>query len=199
MKKVFFAALSLILSVVFTLSIVKTQAEPVTRGSAVAEAPKPTLGMLTTGDAEVDNYIVESCDRYKIDPLLIYAQMNQESRFKVKATSHKGASGLMQLMPDTAKRFGVTDIYDQEQNIDAGVKYMRWLLNKFNGNVPLALAGYNAGEGAVMKYGYQIPPYQETQDYVAKITTHYQKIKIPNSIPNIPGINTINQEIAKVM
>jgi len=133
----------------------------------------------TTGNIEYDSYIVDSSKRYNIDPLLIYAQMHQESSFKLKATSHKGASGLMQLMPATARRFGVTNIYDPQQNIDAGVKYMRWLLNTFNGDVNLALAGYNAGEGAVMKYGWQIPPYRETQEYVRRITARYNTISNP--------------------
>lgn len=133
----------------------------------------------TTGSIEYDSYIVDSSKRYNIDPLLIYAQMHQESSFKLKATSHKGASGLMQLMPATARRFGVTNIYDPQQNIDAGVKYMRWLLNTFNGDVNLALAGYNAGEGAVMKYGWQIPPYRETQEYVRRITARYNTISNP--------------------
>ncbi|MCV5127146.1 transglycosylase SLT domain-containing protein, partial [Escherichia coli] len=78
--------------------------------------------------------------RYNIDPLLIYSQMHQESSFKIRATSPKGASGLMQLMPATARRFGVTSIYDPKQNIEAGIRYMRWLLDTFNGDVVLALA-----------------------------------------------------------
>jgi hypothetical protein len=138
------------------------------------------LSGFTTGDAVIDSYIVDSSKRYGIDPLLIYAQMHQESGFKLKATSYKGASGLMQLMPATAIRFGVTSIYDPKQNIDAGVKYMRWLLDKFGGDVALALAGYNAGEGAVMKYGYQIPPYRETQEYVRRISARYNSISNPN-------------------
>ncbi|MGI9056800.1 MAG: lytic transglycosylase domain-containing protein [Pyrinomonadaceae bacterium] len=133
----------------------------------------------TTGSAEYDSYIVDSSKRYAIDPLLIYAQMHQESSFKLKATSHKGASGLMQLMPATARRFGVTEIYNPRQNIEAGIKYMRWLLDTFNGDVVLALAGYNAGEGAVLKYGWQIPPYRETQEYVRRITTRYNSISDP--------------------
>lgn len=141
-----------------------------------------SLGVYTTGDATIDSYITESSVRYNIDPLLIYAQMHQESGFKRRATSYKGASGLMQLMPATAMRFGVKNIYDPKQNIDAGIKYMRWLMNKFNGEVHLALAGYNAGEGAVMKYGNQIPPYNETRQYVKKITAHYNSIKKPNSV-----------------
>lgn len=133
----------------------------------------------TTGDIQIDAYIVDSSRRYSIDPLLIYSQMHQESSFKLRATSYKGASGLMQLMPATARRFGVTDIYDPQQNIEAGVKYMRWLLNTFGGDVNLALAGYNAGEGAVMKYGNQIPPYRETQEYVRRITARYNSISNP--------------------
>jgi hypothetical protein len=141
-----------------------------------------SLGGFTTGDETIDSYIVDSCMRYNIDPLLIYSQMHQESSFKLKATSYKGARGLMQLMPGTAIRFGVTNIYDPKQNIDAGVKYMRWLLNTFNQDVSLALAGYNAGEGAVMKYGYQIPPYNETQEYVRRISARYNSIRNPNAV-----------------
>jgi hypothetical protein len=138
-----------------------------------------SLKGFTTGSLEYDAYIVDSSKRYNIDPLLIYAQMHQESSFKLKATSYKGASGLMQLMPATARRFGVTEIYNPRQNIEAGVKYMRWLLNTFNGDVVLALAGYNAGEGAVMKYGWQVPPYRETQEYVRRITGRYNSISNP--------------------
>ncbi len=130
----------------------------------------------TTGNPVHDSYIVESSRRYGIDPLLIYAQMHQESGFKLRATSYKGASGLMQLMPGTARRLGVTDIYDPKQNIDGGVKYMRMLLNMFNGDVILALAGYNAGEGAVMKYGNSVPPYNETREYVRRISARYASI-----------------------
>lgn len=130
----------------------------------------------TTGNPLHDSFIVDSSRRYNIDPLLIYSQMHQESSFKIRATSNKGASGLMQLMPATARRFGVTSIYDPRQNIDAGVRYMRWLLDTFKGDVVLALAGYNAGEGAVMKYGWNVPPYRETQEYVRRITARYNAI-----------------------
>lgn len=154
------------------------------------------LNGFTTGDALIDSYIVESSRRYNIDPLLIYAQMHQESSFKLKATSYKGASGLMQLMPATARRFGVTSIYDPKQNIEAGVKYMRWLLNQFNGDVVLALAGYNAGEGAVWKYGNQVPPYRETQEYVRRITARYNAISNPNYVRSVKKVS--NQQAAKL-
>jgi len=150
----------------------------------------------TTGDLVIDSYILDSCKRYGIDPLLIYSQMHQESSFKLKATSYKGASGLMQLMPATARRFGVTDIYDPRQNIDGGVKYMRWLLDQFGGDVVLALAGYNAGEGAVWKYGNQVPPYRETQEYVRRITTRYNSISNPNYVRTIKTVTT--QQAAKL-
>ncbi len=155
-----------------------------------------SMGGFTTGNADVDTYIVGACKLYGIDPLLIYAQMHQESAFKRNATSHKGASGYMQLMPATAARFGVTSIYDPQQNVYAGVKYMRWLLNKFDGDISLALAGYNAGEGAVMKYGNQIPPYRETQDYVKKITAKYSSIRNPNFVKTVKPIT--QAQVAKI-
>lgn len=150
--------------------------------AAAANAPKFNMnaasGMkgFTTGNVVYDSYIVDSSRRYGIDPLLIYSQMHQESSFKLKALSYKGASGLMQLMPATARRLGVTNIYDPKQNIEGGVKYMRMLLDMFGGDVRLALAGYNAGEGAVMKYGNNIPPYNETREYVRRITARYASI-----------------------
>jgi hypothetical protein len=130
----------------------------------------------TTGDATVDSYIVDSSRRWGVDPLLIYSQMHQESTFKPRAISNKGASGLMQLMPATARRMGVSNIFDPKQNIDGGVRYMRMLLDMFGGDVDLALAGYNAGEGAVMKFGNTIPPYSETREYVRRITARYASI-----------------------
>lgn len=169
-------------------TVLSSRTLAVTDGLALRESTAMVGGLKTTMSANVglkgfttgnllhDAYISDSSRRYNIDPLLIYAQMHQESSFHIRATSHKGASGLMQLMPATARRFGVTKIYDPRQNIEAGVKYMRWLLNTFNGDVVLALAGYNAGEGAVMKYGWNVPPYRETQEYVRRITARYSAI-----------------------
>lgn len=137
------------------------------------------LGGFTTGNADVDSFIVDSGKRNAVDPLLLYAIMHQESTFKPRAMSYKGARGLMQLMPGTAARFGVTSIWDPRQNIEGGTRYMRFLLDYFDGDVNLALAGYNAGEGAVIKYGYQIPPYSETQEYVRRISKRYNLIRDP--------------------
>ena len=141
----------------------------------------PSLGNFTTGNSSVDSFIVESAQRNSVDPLLIYSIMHQESSFKTRAMSYKGARGLMQLMPGTAARFGVSNIWDPKQNIEGGVRYMRFLLDLFGGDIKLALAGYNAGEGAVMKYGYQVPPYSETQEYVRRIGRRYSLIRDPNA------------------
>ena len=103
--------------------------------------------------------------------------MAQESSFTAGAMSPKGAQGLMQLMPDTAARYGVTNPYDAAQNIKGGTRYLKDLLKMFNGRVDLALAGYNAGEGAVMKYGNTIPPYSETRNYVRLILKRYSTKK----------------------
>lgn len=155
----------------------------------IAMSSSRTMRGFSTGDSTVDSYILKSSKKYDIDPLLIYAQMHQESAFKLRARSHKGASGLMQLMPATARRFGVTNIWDAKQNIEAGVRYMRWLIDKFDGDVVLALAGYNAGEGAVMKYGWRIPPYRETQEYVRRIAGRYNSLTDRNFIKSAKRVD----------
>ena len=147
----------------------------------------PSLGGFTTGNPDVDKFIVESGQRNSVDPLLLYSIMHQESSFKLGALSPKGASGLMQLMPPTAIRFGVRNIWDAKQNIEGGARYMRFLLDLFSGDVRLALAGYNAGEGAVMKYGYQVPPYSETQEYVRRIGRRYSIIRDPQAAVTLTG------------
>lgn len=139
-----------------------------------------SLEGFTTGNSAVDNFILESGKRHSVDPVLLYSIMHQESTFKQGAISPKGARGLMQLMPPTARRFGVTNIFDPRQNIEGGARYMRFLLDLFK-DVNLALAGYNAGEGAVMKYGYRVPPYRETQEYVRRISRRYSLIRDPLS------------------
>jgi len=143
-----------------------------------------SLDGFTTGDANIDSFIIDSGRRNSVDPKLLYAIMHQESTFKPRAMSNKGARGLMQLMPGTAVRFGVSSIWDPKQNIEGGSRYMRFLLNTFDGDVELALAGYNAGEGAVMKYGNRIPPYSETQEYVRRISKRYSLIRDPLAARN---------------
>jgi soluble lytic murein transglycosylase-like protein len=128
----------------------------------------------TSGDAEIDQIIFRAGQEFGVDPRLIHAVAYQESRYKTQAESHVGAQGLMQMMPATAARFAVEGKTGVEQNVYAGTKLLRWLLKRFDGNLELALAGYNAGEGSVDKYD-GIPPFPETQNYVRKITANYGK------------------------
>jgi len=129
----------------------------------------------STGNNRVDGLIRYYGSQYGVDPYLIFCLMSQESKFTSGAISPKGAQGLMQLMPGTAARYGVTNPYDVAQNIMGGTRYLKDLLKMFNGRVDLALAGYNAGENAVIKYGYTIPPYDETRNYVRLIIARYGK------------------------
>lgn len=115
---------------------------------------------------------------YGIDPELVMAVIRAESAFNIKAASNKNAQGLMQLIPETAARFGVTDSWDPVQNIKGGTAYLQWLIRHFEGKVDLVLAAYNAGEGAVERY-HGIPPYPETQNYVKQILSRYQKANHP--------------------
>jgi soluble lytic murein transglycosylase-like protein len=147
----------------------------------VSNAGAAALRGYTTGSAEIDGYLIQSGTNNGVDPLLLYSVMHQESSFKSRAISPKGARGLMQLMPGTAIRYGVTNIFDPRQNIEGGARYLRFLLEHFEGDVNLALAGYNAGEGAVEKYGWRIPPYAETQEYVRRISRRYSLLQDPNA------------------
>ncbi|HEY0729154.1 MAG TPA: lytic transglycosylase domain-containing protein, partial [Pyrinomonadaceae bacterium] len=130
-------------------------------------------GGWTSGNARIDHLIKVNAARFGVDPYLVFCVIEQESQFKTFARSPKGAQGLMQLMPGTARRLGVRRPYDPAENIMGGVRYLRELLTMFDGRVDLVLASYNAGEGAVMKYGRNIPPYRETRDYVRKIGKRY--------------------------
>jgi soluble lytic murein transglycosylase-like protein len=145
-------------------------------GRGVRNVVSQKLNGQTTGNPTIDRLIVISATRNGIEPLLLYSVMSQESAFDARAVSPKGARGLMQLMPATAARFGVKDIFDPAQNIEAGARYLRFLLDLFDGDISLALAGYNAGEGAVKKYGYTVPPYRETVNYVRKIRRRYSSL-----------------------
>ena len=158
---------------------------------AVADGGKSSaLHGYTTGNAQVDSYLVSSGTNNGVDPLLLYSIMHQESSFKLHAVSPKGARGLMQLMPGTAARYGVANIFDPKQNIEGGARYIRFLLDLFDGNIDLALAGYNAGEGAVEKYGWRIPPYAETQEYVRRISRRYSLLRDPNAALYAPRLSS---------
>ena len=110
----------------------------------------------------------EAAERHRVEPVLLAAMARIESNFDAFAVSPKGACGILQLIPETAERFGVDDVFDAGANIDGGARYLRWLLERFDGDIRLALAAYNAGENAVARYG-GVPPYRETQDYVRNV------------------------------
>jgi hypothetical protein len=127
----------------------------------------------TSGNDWIDGLIRTNGEQHGLDPYLIFLVIEQESHFRQRAVSPKGARGLMQLMPGTARRLGVRDSFDPAQNIMGGSRYLKELMTMFGGRVDLVLASYNAGEGAVMKYGRAVPPYRETRDYVRRITRRY--------------------------
>ena len=127
-------------------------------------------GFRSRARPEFDPYIFDAASRFGVSPDLIRAVITVESAFDEFAVSSKGAKGLMQLMPATARRFGVTNPFDPQQAIMGGTDYLRYLLQLFRGNVDYAVAGYNAGENAVLRYG-GIPPYRETRNYVVKINS----------------------------
>ena len=149
--------------------------------AAEVEAIPPDIPL--SGDCDLDWIIYRAGQKTGVDPRFIHAVINQESKYNTKAVSPVGAQGLMQMMPATAERFGLKDPFDPAANVEAGTKYLKWLLKRFDGDVSLALAGYNAGEGAVDKYK-GVPPYSETQNYVKKIVSKYGKTYHPVLSPD---------------
>jgi len=150
-----------------------------------APAPTPAPTIAPSGDLlseeippSIRTLIDSISATHGVDPDLVRAVMKTESNFNRWAVSNKGALGLMQLMPGTGRRYGVQDFFDPHQNIDGGVRYLKFLLNKFNGNLDLSLAGYNAGENLVQRLG-RIPSIPETINYVRKIRTIYKKKSAP--------------------
>ena len=148
--------------------------KPVSRPMpSLAESAVPSTNISSTNvpSAYMDR-INTACDRHGVDPALVHALVKVESDYNPLALSRKGAMGLMQLMPQTALDMNVRNTFDPDENIDGGVKYLRYLLDQYEGNLPLALAAYNSGETAVKRWG-TIPPFKETQEYVQKIMKLY--------------------------
>jgi len=147
---------------------------PVVAANAIEGDDAIPADIPQSGDNDLDLIILRAAEHEGVDPRFVHAVIKQESQYHPDATSPAGAKGLMQLMPATGKRFKCDDLTDKACNVEAGTKYLAWLLKRFNGDVTLALAGYNAGEGAVDKYQ-GVPPYHETEDYVKKIVANYGK------------------------
>lgn len=136
---------------------------------ARAFRPGATLSKRRARYAEL---IARTAQKYQLDPQLLHAVIRAESAYNPRAVSPKGAVGLMQLLPETARRYGIADLHDPKANLEAGARYLKDLLKQF-GDVKLAVAAYNAGEAAVQKYGNRVPPYRETRRYVARVLKFY--------------------------
>ena len=155
-------------------------ANPLTVTPAIETAPsvEPAAALVRPIPLQARNryadVIARVAQEQKLEPALLHAVISVESAYNAQAKSPKGATGLMQLMPGTAKRYGVTDLLNPLENLRAGARYLRDLLAMFNNNLNLVLAAYNAGEGAVIRSGHAIPPYPETRAYVPRVLQHYE-------------------------
>jgi soluble lytic murein transglycosylase-like protein len=142
------------------------------------DPPNASWGVIRQPPAKIRAMVQKMAPKYGLDPDLVLAVIAVESSYRVDAVSEKNAMGLMQLIPETAERFGVAKPFDPVQNLHGGMKYLRWLLAYFDGDVTLALAGYNAGEGAVLRHK-GVPPFSETRDYVVKVHSLYGRTHHP--------------------
>jgi Transglycosylase SLT domain len=146
---------------------------------AASGAPNDIMSMRPVSyRTQFDELIAQTAIRHQVDPLFLHAVIHQESAYRNRAVSHAGAQGLMQIMPGTGRMLGVrpSELHDPAANVDAGARLLKQLYFKYDGNFDLVLAAYNAGEGAVAKYGNKIPPYRETQDYVKSVMARYYKL-----------------------
>ncbi|HVC49125.1 MAG TPA: lytic transglycosylase domain-containing protein [Burkholderiales bacterium] len=146
------------------------QTKPVTPIVSISQASVPDIPKFPSS---YHGIIADAANRNGLNEALIMAVMAAESNFNPKAISSSGAHGLMQLMPETARTYGVSDTFDPRQSISAGARYLSYLMNRFDGNLKLVLAAYNAGPTSVVRSGYKVPPIAETQDYVKKVLAYY--------------------------
>ena len=153
--------------------------ERVAGDSGPARAKPTRLRSLIIGELPFAAMVAAAASEQRLDPALLHAIIHVESRHNPAALSHRGAVGLMQVLPATARRMGIERIDTPAANIDAGARYLRFLLDIFERDVPLALAAYNAGENAVLRFGRQIPPYPETRAYVPAVIAAYQQLRQP--------------------
>ena len=147
--------------------------------------PRVDFGSVRLNTTAFQTEISSAAREFGVDEAVVRAIIHAESAYNPTALSRAGAQGLMQLMPPTAARFGVSDSYDAGQSIRGGVQYLAWLLKRFNGDLTLAAAGYNAGEGAVMRAGRKVPNYPETRDYVRKVTRLHQDLQPPRAVSQV--------------
>ena len=158
------------------LKLLKRYSVETGRSKASGRSSAGSLAAMNKRRRDLAPLIATAATATQLRPALVHAVVRAESAYRSDAVSSKGAVGLMQLMPGTAERYGVTDRRDPAQNLRGGTEYLRDLLQMFDNDLQLALAAYNAGENAVIKYGNQIPPYNETQNYVRKVIRFYQKM-----------------------
>ena len=140
-------------------------------------AGEPEVAVPTAAEGTVQRIVEETAQKYDMDPLLVNSVIQVESGYNPKALSPKGAQGLMQLIPSTARRFGVRNVYDVRENVEGGVRYLKYLSSLFPNDLRLTLAAYNAGEASVWKYGNSVPPYSETVRYVYSVGEKYGKAR----------------------
>jgi soluble lytic murein transglycosylase-like protein len=152
---------------------------------------KPAVSLDRDG---VEKLVREAAERHRVDPALVRAVIETESNWNTSAFSRKGAIGLMQLIPTTAQRFGATDAFNPKQNVEAGVRYLRTLLERYNGNLDLALAAYNAGEGAVDR-AHGVPSFRETRNYVQRVQNAYFRPGSGRSDGAFVRPNAIHREV----
>ena len=158
--------------------LVRKEERPSDGQPSVGAARVARLFMPAQADILRYSSIIDAASKtHGVDGALVHAVITAESGYNASAVSKAGARGLMQLMPDTAARYGVRDIHDPRENINGGVRYLRDLITMFNGNIELAVAAYNAGENAVIRHGNRIPPYAETVHYVPKVLGFYRKFQ----------------------
>jgi soluble lytic murein transglycosylase-like protein len=168
----------------YTMLVAEPQPEPFPRSGTQSQPDSQPVTVpfmqqsIRANKARFDQLVAEVALTHGIDGALLHAVISVESRYNPNAVSRSGAIGLMQLMPATAKRYGVSDSFDPEQNLHGGAKYLRDLLTLFNSDINLALAAYNAGENAVIRNGNRIPPYRETRNYVPRVMGYYRLYQV---------------------